>query len=31
MEIKADICNGCGQCVIVCPVQAIQMIEKKHS
>lgn len=29
MEIKADICNGCGRCVIVCPVQAIKMIEKR--
>ncbi len=29
MEIKADVCNGCGQCVIVCPVQAIKMVQKK--
>ncbi|MFW9941277.1 MAG: indolepyruvate ferredoxin oxidoreductase subunit alpha [Candidatus Thorarchaeota archaeon] len=29
MEIKADVCNGCGQCVIVCPVQAIKMVDKK--
>ncbi|MFX1480844.1 MAG: indolepyruvate ferredoxin oxidoreductase subunit alpha [Promethearchaeota archaeon] len=29
MEIKRDICNGCGQCIIVCPVQAIKMVEKK--
>ncbi|MFX0030193.1 MAG: indolepyruvate ferredoxin oxidoreductase subunit alpha [Candidatus Hermodarchaeota archaeon] len=29
MEIKGDICNGCGQCIIVCPVQAIKMVEKK--
>ncbi|MFX1278057.1 MAG: indolepyruvate ferredoxin oxidoreductase subunit alpha [Promethearchaeota archaeon] len=29
MEIKTDICNGCGQCIIVCPVQAIKIVEKK--
>ena len=29
MEIKADLCNGCGQCIIVCTVQAIQLIDKK--
>ena len=29
MDIEINICNGCGQCVIVCPVQAIQMIDNK--
>jgi NAD-dependent dihydropyrimidine dehydrogenase PreA subunit len=29
MDIKADVCNGCGQCVVVCPVQAIQRVDKK--
>lgn len=29
MDINIDMCNGCGQCVIICPVQAIQMIDKK--
>ncbi|MHA1987020.1 MAG: 4Fe-4S binding protein [Promethearchaeota archaeon] len=29
MDIDIDVCNGCGQCVIVCPVQAIQMIDNK--
>ena len=29
MEIKTDICNGCGQCIVVCPVQAIKIVEKK--
>jgi NAD-dependent dihydropyrimidine dehydrogenase PreA subunit len=29
MDIEIDTCNGCGQCVIVCPVQAIQMIDNK--
>ncbi|MFX0082115.1 MAG: indolepyruvate ferredoxin oxidoreductase subunit alpha [Candidatus Hodarchaeota archaeon] len=29
MEIKTDVCNGCGQCVIVCPVLAIEMIDNK--
>ena len=27
--IKEDRCNGCGQCVIVCPVQAITLINNK--
>ncbi|MFX1454930.1 MAG: indolepyruvate ferredoxin oxidoreductase subunit alpha [Promethearchaeota archaeon] len=31
MYIDIDICNGCGQCVFICPVQAIQMIERKAS
>ena len=29
MDIETDICNGCGQCAVVCPVQAIQMIDNK--
>ena len=29
MDIKAEVCNGCGQCVIVCPVQAIRMVDNK--
>jgi NAD-dependent dihydropyrimidine dehydrogenase PreA subunit len=29
MEIKENLCIGCGQCVIVCPVQAIQLVNNK--
>ncbi|MBD3254077.1 MAG: 4Fe-4S dicluster domain-containing protein [Candidatus Lokiarchaeota archaeon] len=29
MLIKKDKCIGCGQCVIVCPVQAISLVENK--
>ncbi|MHA2006531.1 MAG: 4Fe-4S binding protein [Promethearchaeota archaeon] len=29
MDISKNDCTGCGQCIIVCPVQAIQMIAKK--
>jgi NAD-dependent dihydropyrimidine dehydrogenase PreA subunit len=29
MDIDVDVCNGCRQCAIVCPVQAIQMIDNK--
>jgi len=29
MDIDIDACNGCEQCAIVCPVQAIQMIDNK--
>ncbi|MHA1932350.1 MAG: indolepyruvate ferredoxin oxidoreductase subunit alpha [Promethearchaeota archaeon] len=29
MDINSDVCNGCGQCIFICPVQAIQMIDKK--
>jgi NAD-dependent dihydropyrimidine dehydrogenase PreA subunit len=29
MKIKTDLCIGCGQCVIVCPVQAIELKDNK--
>ncbi|MFX0043665.1 MAG: indolepyruvate ferredoxin oxidoreductase subunit alpha [Candidatus Hodarchaeota archaeon] len=29
MMIKIDLCIGCGQCVIVCPVQAIELKDNK--
>lgn len=29
MEIKREKCNGCGRCVIICPVQAIKLIDNK--
>ncbi len=29
MEIKADLCTGCGQCIIICPVQAIKLVNNK--
>ncbi|MFW9999218.1 MAG: indolepyruvate ferredoxin oxidoreductase subunit alpha [Candidatus Hodarchaeota archaeon] len=29
MEIKNDLCIGCAQCVIICPVQAIKLIDDK--
>ena len=29
MRIKEDLCIGCGQCVIVCPVHAIRLVENK--
>ena len=29
MIIKQDLCIGCGQCVVICPVQAINLIEDK--
>ena len=29
MELKVDLCNGCGNCVIVCPVQAIKLVDNK--
>jgi NAD-dependent dihydropyrimidine dehydrogenase PreA subunit len=29
MEIEIDVCNGCGQCIFICPVQAIKMIDRK--
>ncbi|HDZ17770.1 hypothetical protein LCGC14_1301310 [marine sediment metagenome] len=29
MEIKAEICTGCGQCVVFCPVNAISLFDKK--
>ena len=29
MYINSEICTGCGQCVIVCPVQAIRLVDNK--
>ncbi|MFX1314497.1 MAG: DUF362 domain-containing protein [Promethearchaeota archaeon] len=29
MRIEAEKCNGCGKCVIICPVQAIKLIDNK--
>ncbi|MFX0106266.1 MAG: DUF362 domain-containing protein [Candidatus Hodarchaeota archaeon] len=29
MDIKTEICSGCGQCIVVCPVQAISLVENK--
>ena len=29
MEIEANLCNGCQQCLVICPVQAIRMENKK--
>ena len=29
MRISEDLCNGCGQCVVICPTNAIKLIEKK--
>ncbi|MFX0034758.1 MAG: indolepyruvate ferredoxin oxidoreductase subunit alpha [Candidatus Hermodarchaeota archaeon] len=29
MEIKADLCTGCGQCIIICPVQAIKLVDNR--
>jgi NAD-dependent dihydropyrimidine dehydrogenase PreA subunit len=29
LKIKEDLCIGCGQCVIVCTVQAIKLINNK--
>jgi len=29
MEIKTDLCTGCRQCIIVCPVQAIKLVDNK--
>ncbi|MFX1480594.1 MAG: indolepyruvate ferredoxin oxidoreductase subunit alpha [Promethearchaeota archaeon] len=27
--INADLCNGCGKCVIICPVSAIKLVDNK--
>jgi len=29
MRINQDLCKGCGNCIIICPVQAIKFEEKK--
>ncbi|MFX1411705.1 MAG: indolepyruvate ferredoxin oxidoreductase subunit alpha [Promethearchaeota archaeon] len=29
MKIEVELCNGCGNCVIICPVQAIKLIDNK--
>lgn len=29
MNIKEELCIGCGQCVIVCPIQAISLVDNK--
>ena len=29
MEIKTELCNGCGQCIFICPIHAIRLIDKK--
>ncbi len=29
MKIKEDLCNGCEQCIIICPTNAIKLIKKK--
>ncbi|MHA1231112.1 MAG: DUF362 domain-containing protein [Candidatus Helarchaeota archaeon] len=29
MKLNTDKCIGCGRCVIICPVQAIKIIDKK--
>jgi len=29
MRIRKEKCNGCGRCVYLCPVQAIELIENK--
>jgi len=29
MKINEHLCNGCGQCELICPVQAIQIIDNK--
>lgn len=31
MDINREICTGCGQCVIVCPVQAIKLVYNRAS
>ncbi|MFW9948448.1 MAG: DUF362 domain-containing protein [Candidatus Odinarchaeota archaeon] len=29
MLIKEDLCIGCGQCIIICPVDAISLVDEK--
>ncbi|MCP3923050.1 MAG: 4Fe-4S dicluster domain-containing protein [Desulfobacterales bacterium] len=29
-EINNDLCNGCGKCAKICPVNAIALIDNKH-
>ncbi|MHA1266364.1 MAG: DUF362 domain-containing protein [Candidatus Helarchaeota archaeon] len=29
MKIREDRCIGCGRCVIICPIQAIKIVDKK--
>ncbi len=29
MRIKKELCNGCGNCVVLCPVQAIELVDNK--
>jgi len=29
MKIKTDKCNGCGNCILICPISAISLVDKK--
>jgi len=31
IEVNRRICTGCGECIEICPVEAIRMIDKKAS